>query len=527
LGCDEQAVTLAAADLCGLRTVGMQELWAWTPDFRFIDLVQAQTRQCLLMFMTGDEVIQAAIVVDPWDDELLTWLNSRSPGPVELLVATPGDLRTLLSAEEAKARATDSIRPHAGVPSPPTLAEEVLTLASASKADSPAVQLANSALYDALKLGASDIHLESTREGLAVKYRIDGVLESVMQINGVPLAEQVISRLKVLAELDIAERRVPQDGGFRVAVQDRSIDLRLSVMPSVHGEDAVVRVLDKEAMVRAHGRLTLDALGLDEMTVGTLRALVQAAYGMVLVTGPTGSGKTTTLYAAVSEINNGRDKIVTIEDPVEYQIPGILQIPVNERKGLTFARGLRSILRHDPDRIMVGEIRDQETAEIAVQSALTGHLVLTTIHANSVYDVFSRFTHMRLDPYALASALNGIWAQRLVRINCPDCSEPTEPTDGVLARCGLTREQTVKWSVRSGRGCGACRGTGYRGRRAIAEVMRMSDELRELVMTRQPVKAIRETARAAGTVSLFDAALHLVSIGQTTLEEVQRVTVAA
>jgi general secretion pathway protein E len=533
LGCGEGEITQAIGQHCSMRTATLQQLRRWTPDFRSIDLLQCQARQCLLMTIVDEDAdesvngsLHAAVVIDPWDDELLAWLDSKSPFPVELILAPPAELRALLTAEEAKARATDSIRSHSEIASSPTPAPESLTLASASKADSPAVQLVSSALYDALKLGASDVHLESTRDGLAVKYRIDGVLEPVMQAYGVALAEQVISRLKVLAELDIAERRVPQDGGFRVAVQERAIDLRLSVMPSVHGEDAVVRVLDKEAMVQEHGRLTLDALGLNAATVGTLRSLVRAAYGMVLVTGPTGSGKTTTLYAALSEIHNGRDKIVTIEDPVEYQIPGILQIPVNDRKGLTFARGLRSILRHDPDRIMVGEIRDQETAEIAVQSALTGHLVLTTIHANSAYDVFSRFMHMGLDPYAFASALNGIWAQRLVRINCPECAQATAPSEGVLARCGLSRSQIASWSIKAGRGCGACRGTGYRGRRAVAEVMRMNDELRELVVTRQPVKSIREVARAAGTMSLFDAALNLVSVGQTTFEEVQRVTVA-
>jgi general secretion pathway protein E len=319
---------------------------------------------------------------------------------------------------------------------------------------------------------------------------------------------------------------VPQDGSFRVQAQGRQIDLRISVMPSVHGEDAVVRILDKQAMLAAHGRLSLDALGFGTATVAALRDMVEAAYGMVLVTGPTGSGKTTTLYAALSEMHTGRDKIITIEDPVEYQIAGILQIPVNDKKGLSFARGLRSILRHDPDKIMVGEIRDKETAEIAVQSALTGHLVLSTVHANSVFDVFGRFTHMGLDPYALSSALNGVWAQRLVRINCPECRVRRDPERSLLARCGLDTQRVVGFHFQAGAGCGHCRGTGYRGRRAVAELMRLTDEIREMVVGRQSVKAIRDAVRASGSRGLFDAALDLVAAGETTLEEVRRVTLS-
>jgi general secretion pathway protein E len=281
------------------------------------------------------------------------------------------------------------------------------------------VKLVNSTVYDAVRAAASDIHLESTPSGITIKYRLDGVLDTVAQISGVALAEQVISRLKVLAELDIAERRSRRTAASASRWQGRDIDLRVSIMPCIHGEDAVVRILDKRGVIEAHGSLTLASLGFDEHALKALRRLVEEPYGMLLVTGPTGSGKTTTLYGAISEINNGRDKIITIEDPVEYQLPGVLQIPVNDKKGLTFARGLRSILRHDPDKIMVGEIRDRETAEIAVQSALTGHLVLTTVHANNVFDVFGRFTHMGIDPYAFASALNGIWAQRLLRVNCP------------------------------------------------------------------------------------------------------------
>ncbi|HEU4373448.1 MAG TPA: GspE/PulE family protein, partial [Telluria sp.] len=380
-------------------------------------------------------------------------------------------IQAYLGKHEESARAVDSLMPGESDAKRDGKAAAVLSFASVSEAASPAVRLVNSTLYDALKAGASDIHLESTAGGLAVKYRIDGVLDHATSVNGSEVAEQVISRLKVLAELDISERRIPQDGSFRVESGGREIDLRVSIMPSIHGEDAVIRILDKRAMIEAYGALTLEALGFDAPSLVSLRSLAQEAYGMLLVTGPTGSGKTTTLYAALTEINNGREKIITIEDPVEYQLPGILQIPVNEKKGLTFAKGLRSILRHDPDKIMVGEIRDRETAEIAVQSALTGHLVLTTVHANNVFDVFGRFTHMGIDPYAFVSALNGIWAQRLVRMNCPHCALAYRPDDAELAAVNLERVDVHDWLFKQGKGCGDCRGTGYKGRRSIAEIL--------------------------------------------------------
>ena len=529
--CSEAEVTVALSAASGLPVATMADLRAWMPAFDKIGLVKAQARQCLLMRSELGASASAAaadigIVTDPWAHETFTLMERLAGGTVRYHLACASDLHALLSQHEASTRATDSIA-RAGVETSGTLGVgEVLTLASASQAASPAVQLVNSALYDALRLEASDIHIESTVDGLAVKYRIDGVLDLVTQVAGTTLAEQVISRLKVLAELDIAERRVPQDGSFRVQAQGRQIDLRISVMPSVHGEDAVVRILDKQAMLKSHGRLSLDALGFNGATVAALRDMVEAAYGMVLVTGPTGSGKTTTLYAALSEMHTGRDKIITIEDPVEYQIAGILQIPVNDKKGLNFARGLRSILRHDPDKIMVGEIRDKETAEIAVQSALTGHLVLSTVHANSVFDVFGRFTHMGLDPYALSSALNGVWAQRLVRINCPECSVPHEPEAALLAKCGLAVSQVQGFRFHAGAGCGHCRGTGYRGRRAVAELMQLTDEIREMVVGRQSVKAMREAVRASGSQGLFEAALDLVAAGETTLEEVRRVTLS-
>jgi len=322
----------------------------------------------------------------------------------------------------------------------------------------------------------------------------------------------VVSRIKVMAELDIAERRIPQDGRFKVLAQGREIDFRVSIMPSIFGEDAVLRILDKQSLTDHVKGLNLDALGFDERAVAILRRLSCEPYGMLLVTGPTGSGKTTTLYAAISEINHGFDKLITIEDPV------------NEKKGLTFARGLRSILRHDPDKIMVGEIRDPETAQIAVQAALTGHLVFTTVHANNVFDVIGRFMHMGVDPYNFVSALNGIAAQRLVRINCSHCAQEMQPDAALLAESGLSAQQVQGWRLRAGRGCGHCRGTGFRGRKAIAEIMVLNDEMRELIVAREPIRKVKEAARRAGTRFLREAALSVVGAGETSLQEINRVT---
>jgi general secretion pathway protein E len=389
------------------------------------------------------------------------------------------------------------------------------------------VRLVHSTLYDALKSGVSDIHIESHHEGLAIKYRQDGLLTQVGAPEGRELAEQVLSRLKVMSELDIAERRVPQDGRFRLRAFGREIDFRVSIMPSIHGEDAVVRVLDKRSLADQAAGLRLSLLGFDAGTLDAFGRLCREPYGLVLVTGPTGSGKTTTLYAALSEINHGRDKIITIEDPVEYQLPGVLQIPVNEKKGLTFSRGLRSILRHDPDRIMVGEIRDPDTAQIAIQAALTGHLVLSTVHANNAFDVIGRFTHMEVDPYSFVSALSGVLAQRLLRINCVQCSEPASVTAAELAAARIAAERIEGRPLRAGRGCGKCRGTGFKGRRAIGELLLLDDDLREMIVARASMRAIKEAALRGGTRFLRDAAIDLWLDGQTTLDEVNRVTLVA
>jgi general secretion pathway protein E len=455
------------------------------------------------------------------------WLELKVPQSLSWHLASPGAITAYVAKFEQDLRAMD-VAAVAGDGERQADADlENLSLATISADSSPVVKLVHSTVYDALKAGASDIHLETRPAGLAVRYRLDGVLVNVANLGGVDLCEQVISRIKVMSELDIAERRVPQDGRFRLALKGRPIDFRVSVMPSVHGEDAVLRILDKKALTDELQGLRLDGLGFDATMVERLRRLSDLPYGMLLVTGPTGSGKTTTLYAAISETNTGRDKIVTIEDPVEYQLPGVLQIPVNEKKGLTFARGLRSILRHDPDKIMIGEIRDSETAQIAIQSALTGHLVFTTVHANNVFDVLGRFSHMEVDTYALVSALNGILAQRLVRIVCEQCAEPARPSLELIGQSGLAPSAVLDWTFRSGRGCAHCRGTGYKGRRAIGELLVLNDDLREAIVARAPARTLKELALAGGAKLIRTVALELVQQGATTLLEANRVTALA
>jgi len=528
-GIEPRMAVRALAQPFGLAVLETADMLAFEPAFDLLPLSQAMARHCVLL--RSHDGAAVGVIADPFDLDLQTWLATQArcsaAAPLQLRLALQADIQAYLSKQEESARAVDTLVSGGEGTRRDGKTAAVLSFASVSEGASPAVRLVNSTLYDALKAGASDIHLESTAGGLAVKYRVDGVLDHATAVNGIDVAEQIISRLKVLAELDIAERRVPQDGSFRVESMGREIDLRVSIMPSIHGEDAVIRILDKRAMIESYGSLTLEALGFDEASLSTLRALAQEAYGMLLVTGPTGSGKTTTLYAALTEIHNGREKIITIEDPVEYQLPGILQIPVNEKKGLTFAKGLRSILRHDPDKIMVGEIRDRETAEIAVQSALTGHLVLTTVHANNVFDVFGRFTHMGIDPYAFVSALNGIWAQRLVRINCPHCAVEVTPSDEELASVGLSRADVYEYNFKEGKGCGDCRGTGYKGRRSIAEILTLNDEIRELIVEKRPIRQIKAAAYANGTRSLRHAALEVVRRGDTTLAEIKRVTLHA
>ncbi len=389
---------------------------------------------------------------------------------------------------------------------------------------SPIIRLVDTTIFTALQRRASDIHIETRDDSVAIKYRIDGVLQPAMQ----PIAREhhttIISRIKVMSELDIAERRVPQDGRFRVRYNNRSIDFRVSIMPSIFGEDAVLRVLDKESMSEKFRSLTLDVVGFSDDDLKKFRRYIAEPYGMVLVTGPTGSGKTTTLYAALNEIKTDEDKIVTIEDPVEYQIRGVTQIPVNEKKGLTFARGLRSILRHDPDKIMVGEIRDVETAQIAIQSALTGHLVFTTVHANNVVDVLGRFLNMGVEAYNFVSALNCILAQRLVRVICEACKKPVPYSDGILEASGLDPKVWGAVTFYDGQGCFECSGTGYRGRTAIHELLDLSDHVREMILAKRPTSEIRRAAGDEGMRFLRQSALDKVRAGITTLREINKVT---
>ena len=502
----------------------MEDLHRMKPAFDVLPFAEAMARECLALYDEHDRL--ALVMGDPFDVGLQAWAEQRIAAPFSWRLAHPADVTAYLSRYEETLCAMDSLLPAEGRAAAPGAAVEDLSFKTISEGTSPVVKLVHSTLYDALKTAASDIHLETGPTALAIKYRIDGVLTQVGSIAGLDLAEQVISRVKIMSELDIAERRVPQDGRFKVSVHGREVDFRVSVMPSIFGEDAVLRILDKQTLSDQIKGLRLASLGFDDGCITQLRRLSSEPYGMLLVTGPTGSGKTTTLYAAITEINHGQDKIITIEDPVEYQLPGVLQIPVNEKKGLTFARGLRSILRHDPDKIMVGEIRDPETAQIAVQSALTGHLVFTTVHANNVFDVIGRFIHMGVDPYSFVSALNGIMAQRLVRVSCPHCAVDVEPDAALLADSGIGPEQAAGMRFRAGRGCGHCRGTGFKGRRAIGEILHLNEEIRELIIARQPVRLIREAARRNGARFLREIALDMVGAGETTLQEINRVTVS-
>ena len=405
--------------------------------------------------------------------------------------------------------------------------DETLSIDKLTSTDTdiaPVIKLVDTTIFNALERRASDIHIESRDQEVAIKYRIDGVLHYAMPPIAKDWQSTIISRIKVMSELDIAEKRVPQDGRFRVRYKNRLIDFRVSIMPTIHGEDAVLRVLDKESMSEKFAKLSLDVVGFADHDLVKFRRYIQEPYGMVLVTGPTGSGKTTTLYAALSEIKNDEDKIITIEDPVEYQIKGITQIPVNEKKGLTFARGLRSILRHDPDKIMVGEIRDQETAQIAINSALTGHLVFTTVHANNVLDVLGRFLNMGVEAYNFVSALNCILAQRLVRVICEHCKRTVTYPDALLIESGLNPDEWRNVRLVEGAGCFECGGTGFRGRSAIHELLDLTDRIREMILNKRPTPEIKRAAKEEGMTFLRDSAVEKMRAGITTLREINKVT---
>jgi type IV pilus assembly protein PilB len=466
------------------------------------------------------------VVSDPSDLPMIDELGVLLSTPIKVVVGPRSEIESILKKSENSQRvledATESF--HLQLLKEEENGEESLTVERLTSDLSPVIRLVDSTIYTAIQRRASDIHIETQDDAVHVKYRIDGVLQPAMR----PIAKQfhssIISRIKVMAELDIAEKRVPQDGRFKLRMPGKTIDFRVSVMPSVHGEDAVIRILDKESISEQFTELRLDILGFPEAELKRFRKYIAEPYGMVLVTGPTGSGKTTTLYAALSEIKSIEDKIITIEDPVEYQLRGITQIPINEKKGLTFARGLRSILRHDPDKIMVGEIRDNETAQIAINSALTGHLVFTTVHANNVLDVLGRFLNMGVEAYQFVSALNCVLAQRLVRNICTHCKRPAPVTRLLLEESGLdpTLEQTHTFY--EGIGCIECGGTGYRGRTAICELLDLSDHIREMILEKRPTSEIKKAAREEGMRFLRESAVERVMEGTTTLREINKVT---
>jgi type IV pilus assembly protein PilB len=458
-------------------------------------------------------------------DELTLLLNKK----LRVKVATLSQIADLLKKTEQSQRVLEEVTEGftLDVVSEEGDQDETLSIDKLTATDSdiaPVIKLVDTTIFNALERRASDIHIESRDQEVAIKYRIDGVLHYAMPPIAKDWQSTIISRIKVMSELDIAEKRVPQDGRFRVRYKNRLIDFRVSIMPTIHGEDAVLRVLDKESMSEKFAKLSLEVVGFSENDLVKFRRYILEPYGMVLVTGPTGSGKTTTLYAALSEIKNDEDKIITIEDPVEYQIKGITQIPVNEKKGLTFARGLRSILRHDPDKIMVGEIRDQETAQIAINSALTGHLVFTTVHANNVLDVLGRFLNMGVEPYNFVSALNCILAQRLVRVVCDYCKKPVKYPESLLVESALDPAEWRDAPFVEGAGCFECGGTGFRGRTAIHELLDLTDRIREMILDKRPTSEIKRAAREDGMTFLRESAVDKVRLGVTTLREINKVT---
>jgi len=465
-------------------------------------------------------------VADPSNIVALDEIELQLNLPLEIVVSSLQEIQEILKKGETSQRileeASEGFKLH--------LIEEeredgeALSIDRLTKDASPMIKLVDTVILNAIQRRASDIHIESRDREVIIKYRVDGALYQAMEPIDKKFADTIISRIKVMSELDIAEKRIPQDGRFRMNYKRRSIDFRVSIMPNIYGEDAVIRILDKESIKKEFAELSLDVLGFTAADLKKIRKYISEPYGMFLVTGPTGSGKTTTLYAAVSEIKSDEDKIVTIEDPVEYQVTGITQVPVNEKKGLTFARGLRSILRHDPDKIMVGEIRDPETAQIAVQSALTGHLVLTTVHANNVVDVIGRLLHMGLEPYNFVSALNCISAQRLIRVICPSCKYEVKYPPEILQESGLVPSEFRDFTFYEGKGCIDCSGTGFKGRTAIMELLEMSDTIREMILERRPAAEIKKAAREEGMVFLRESAVDRVLKGITTLKEINKVT---
>src|SRR6187399_900447 len=508
-------------------------------QLEFVDLEQFHIDHALFRSIPADLMLrygfvpyrrdgQALLIVvsDPSQFQTIDEVEVQLNTPIKVCVGTPSAIQNILKKSESSQRvlqeATEGFQMQ--ILREDEAGDENLTVDKLTSDASPVIRLVDSMVFTALQRRASDIHIETQDDAVHVKYRIDGVLQKAMNPIDKRHHSTIISRIKVMAELDIAEKRVPQDGRFRLRLRGKTIDFRVSIMPSVHGEDAVIRILDKESMSEQFVDLRLDILGWPDIEMKRFRKFIREPYGMVLVTGPTGSGKTTTLYAALSEIKTIEDKIITIEDPVEYQLRGITQIPINEKKGLTFARGLRSILRHDPDKIMVGEIRDPETAQIAIQSALTGHLVFTTVHANNVVDVLGRFLNMGVEPYQFVSALNCVMAQRLVRLICSHCKRETPVDPKQLEEAGLNVDLARTHTFYDGAGCIECGGTGFKGRTAICELLNLSDRIREMILDRRPASDVKKAAHEDGMRFLRESAIEKVLTGLTTLREINKVT---
>lgn len=492
------------------------------------DILSLQAARALGCIVVSTETIAGGSVVlmaDPWDERARRKIKRALARPVPIALSTSSHIAALLAAASAGARAAERIGEVTAAQIDGSC--HSVSIEQIEAISNPVVRFVDAMLHDGWQARASDIHFEMTRGGILAKFRLDGVLVEAARFDDAPRAAEIISRVKVLAALDVAETRIPQDGRFRASIRGQPLDFRVSVMPSSIGEDVVLRLLDKSHLRGSRAEITLESLGFDARMQQRLLAVAAMPHGMLLVTGPTGSGKTTTLYALLAQTRSKGEKVVTIEDPVEYELDGVLQVPVNERKGLTFAKGLRSILRHDPDRILVGEIRDAETAEIAVQAALTGHQVYTTVHANNAFDVISRFIHLHVDLFGFASSINAVLAQRLVRVNCPDCSESLEMSQrdcGIVTRL-LGEDHPVE--LRAGRGCAACRGTGFAGRTVISEMLPFNDELRQLIAQRAPLIDLKALAQSLSSESLRIAALKLVAGGRTTLQEVERVVALA
>jgi type IV pilus assembly protein PilB len=521
---EEEAQGIARAERLGLPYVDLNAFRVDAELFRSIP-VDWMIKYGFVPESRTDKVM-TIICADPADVVRLDELEMLVGVPLRLKVGSRAAISDILQKSESSQRvldeATEDFRMQ--LVQEDEEGAETLTIDRISQDSSPIIKLVDSVVFNAIQRRASDIHIETQEHVVLIKYRIDGVLYQAMDPIDKRHHGTIISRIKVMSELDIAEKRIPQDGRFKLRVRGRTIDFRVSIMPTVHGEDSVIRILDKESANAEFKSLNLEVVGFDAETKKKLRKFIREPYGMVLVTGPTGSGKTTTLYACLSEIQSVEDKIVTIEDPVEYQLRGITQIPVNEKKGLTFARGLRSILRHDPDKIMVGEIRDEETAQIAVQSALTGHLVFTTVHANNVVDVLGRFLNMKVELYNFVSALNCVLAQRLVRKICVHCKEKIVVTPEALREAGLDPDTLRGVDFYEGKGCLECDGTGFHGRMAIAELLDLSDRIRGLILERRPASEIKKAAKEEGMIFLRDSALQKVFEGTTTIKEINKVT---